>query len=101
MFYPLTKGSAFNENGPQRVPIEQFGRQDTSDVEPNATMASHEITSDGRLKRSTFGQRKKRNRDEIEEDGDKSHWAENPKRHKSRHQELETVSLIYFSSLTS
>ena len=66
-------------------------------------MAGHEITTDGRLKMSTFAQTKKRNRDEIEEDRDDSYWAEKQaKRHKSRHrEEFETVSLICLSSPTS
>ena len=64
-------------------------------------MAGHEITTDGRLKMSSFGQTKKRNRDDIEEDEDESYWVEKQaKRHKSRHrEEFETVSLIYFSYL--
>ena len=64
-------------------------------------MAGHEITTDGRLKMST--QTKKRNRDDVEEDGDESYWIEKQaKRHKSRHrEEFETVSLIHLSYLTS
>ena len=93
-----TKGSAFKQTGPQRVPLEQFGQYNTSDVDliAIAPMAGHEITTDGRLKMSTFGQTKKRNRDEIEEDADESYWVEKQaKRHKSRHrEEFETVSLI-------
>lgn len=60
-------------------------------------MVGHEIATDGRSKMNTFGQTKKRNRDEIEEDEDESYWNEKQaKRHKSRHrEEFETVSLIY------
>ena len=66
-------------------------------------MTGHEVTTDGRMKMSTFGQTKKRNREEIEEDEDESYWVEKQaKRRKSRHrEEFETVSLIYLSSLTS
>jgi hypothetical protein len=99
-----TKGSAFKQAGPQRVPLEQqFGQYNTSDMDLIAPMAGHEITTDGRVKMSTFGQTKKRNRDEIEGDEDESYWAEKQaKRHKSRHrEEFETVSPVYFSSLTS
>jgi hypothetical protein len=96
-----TKGSAFKQTGPQRVPLEQqYGQYNTSDVDLIAPMAGHEITTDGRLKMSTFAQTKKRNRDEIEEDGDDGYWVEKQaKRHKSRRrEEFETVSLIYLSS---
>ena len=66
-------------------------------------MAGHEITTDGRLKMSTLGQTKKRNRDDIEEDEDESYWVEKQtKRHKSRHHEaFETVCVIYLFFLTS
>lgn len=97
-----TKGSAFNHTGPQRVSLEQkFGQYTASDVDLITPMAGHEITTDGRLKMSSFGQTKKRNRDDIEEDEDESYWVEKQaKRHKSRHrEEFETVSLIYFSYL--
>ena len=84
-----TKGTTFKQTGPQRVPLEQqFGQYNTSDIDLVAPMAGHEITIDGRLKMSTFGQTKKRNRDEIEEDEDQSYWVEKQaKRHKSRHRE--------------
>jgi hypothetical protein len=61
----------------------------------NASMTGHEVTADGRLKMSAFGQTKKRNREEPEEDGDGSYWVESQaKRHKSRHrEEFETVGL--------
>lgn len=93
------KGSAFKQTGPQRVPVEQqFGQYNASDVDLIPPMAGHEITTDGRVKMSTFGQTKKRNRDEIEGDGDESYWVEKQaKRHKSRHrEEFETLSLITF-----
>ena len=99
-----TMGSAFKQTGHQHVPLEQkFGQYNASDVDLIAPMASHEITTDGRLKISTFGQTKKRNRDEIEGDEDEGYWVEKQaKRHKSRHrEEFETVSLICLSSLSS
>jgi hypothetical protein len=99
-----TKENAFKQTGPQRVLLEQqFGQYSTSDVDLIAPIAGHEITTDGRLKINTFGQTMKRNRDEIEENGDESYWIEKQaKRHKSHHrEEFETVSLIYLSSLTS
>ena len=93
-----TKGSAFKQTGPQRVLLEQqFGQYNTSEVDLIAPIAGHEITTEGRLKMSTFGQTKKRNRDDIEEDEDDSYWVEKQaKRRKSHHrEEIETVSLIY------
>ena len=98
-----TKGSAFKQTGPQRVPLEQkFGQYNTSEVDLIAPIAGHEITAEGRLKMSTFGQTKKRNRDDIEEDDDESYWVEKQaKRRKSHHrEEFETVSLS-ISFLTS
>ena len=92
----IHSSTKFHDPGPQRVPIEQFGRYNTSDVE-----ASHEITAEGRVKMTAFRQAKKRNRDEIEDgDEDESYQVKNQaKRHKSRHRkEFETVSLIYHSS---
>ncbi|KAF8813471.1 hypothetical protein BYT27DRAFT_7335092 [Phlegmacium glaucopus] len=91
-FHSSTKGSTFNQNGPQRVPIEQqFSQYNTSEVDHthlNVSMTGHEVTDDGRVKMSVFGQTKKRNRDEIEEDGAGSHWVDSQaKRHKSRHRE--------------
>ena len=104
-FQSSTKGNPFNQAGPKRVPIEQqFGQYNMSEADFNASsMTSHEVTADGRLKMSALGLAKKRNRGDVQEDGDGSYWVENhAKRHKNRHhEELETVSLIQVSSLTS
>jgi hypothetical protein len=94
-FHSSTKGGAFK--GPQRVPIEQqFGQYNASEVD-NPSVTSHDMTPDGRLKMGAFGQTKKRNRDEIEQEGDGTYWVESQaKRHKTRHhEEAETVKLTY------
>lgn len=40
-------------------------------------MTGDEVTADGRVKMSAFGQTKKRNRDEMGEDEDGSRWVGN------------------------
>ena len=90
----------FNQTGAQRTPIEQqFGQYNTSEVDPSVSITSHEVTADGQLRMSTSGQTNKRNRDEIEEDGDGSYWIENkPKRHKNDFENVSRICLFFPAS---
>ena len=101
-FHSSNKGSMppFNQTGAQRTPIEQqFGQYNTSEVDPSVSITSHEVTADGQLRMSTSGQTNKRNRDEIEEDGDGSYWIENkPKRHKNDFENVSRICLFFPAS---